>query len=292
MLLLALGTGPVVEAPSCKPPWFQRARFESLLKMELHARNIERVRIRLPACEVPVVAVMVQTSTASAQTKLSLQDVPAAMRMRALVLSIAELRLEPSQLPPGAPSQKKTAPSPVPKLKTAASATVGPQRIGSMVAAFALRSYPGRQTTLLGGRLALSLPLGLDSVAGTAALSVMGGRVTETLGQIEVLTVSGTLGVSLSHRFGPIVLSGGPQLELGWARLRGLTQMSEVQTSAAGGLIAVTHLRLAMDYRLLPSLLAQLEFTGGWVARGFAALGEAGVSGGALGLSMGLVWGW
>ena len=284
---------PIIESPSCKPPWFERARFESLLLVETASSSFQRIRLKIPVCDAPlVVEIQAWTATSTATAQISLQDVPPPTRLRALALAIAELRPRapkarppPSAKPAGAPTgrtEKAQVPRPQ-KTKTASAAF-------SVLGAMALHTYPGRQTTLLGGRLGLALPMFFETLFGAVDLGVLGGRQDDALGQIEVLTVAMGLGVNLRGELGPLRLGGGPRFEVGWARLRGVTEDPAINASSASGLITAVYLNLGLDYRLTQSIGAALSVMGGWVVKGFAAQEAAGISGGVIAVQLGLSW--
>ena len=204
---------------------------------------------------------------------VSLADLPPAARPRALALAVAELlRAAAQPPPPQAPSPPAAAPPPT--------ATDSVHLAGGVDAV--LRSYPTRQTLLLGAQLSL----GASGARWHAALALDGalGRPPVDLGAVTVRTLGGSITAGPRFAVGRATIDLGASAGGGWAWVRGEPSVAAVTAGAGNSFIAAAGARLAVQAPASGALRFHAAGEVGAVLRGLdadvdgtAAAGIAGV---------------
>ena len=208
---------------------------------------------------------------------VSLADLPPAARPRALALAVAELLRAAAQPPqpqaptiPAAPAEPQPPPA----------ATDGVHLAGGVDAL--LRSYPTRQTLLLGAQLALDA----SGARWHAALALDGalGRPSVDLGAISVRTLGASVTAGPRFALGQATIDLGASASGGWAWVRGEPSVAAVTAGAGNSFIAAAGARLAVQAPASSALRFHAAGEVGAVLRGIdgdvdgsAAAGIAGV---------------
>jgi hypothetical protein len=208
------------------------------------------------------------------ERSVSLADLPAAARPRALALAVAELLRAADQPAPPAPAAP---PEPQPPLADAGEAV----RVSAGADAL-LRSYPSRQTTLLGAQLSLG-------IAGTrwhAALALDGalGRPSVELGAVSVRMLGAAVTAGPRFLVARVTVDIGASASGGWAWVRGEPGVTNVTPGAGNAFVAAAGARIAVQAPASSKLRVHAAGEAGAVLRGLdadvdgsAAAGIAGV---------------
>lgn len=207
-----------------------------------------------PATQHVDVTVDIAVPPRTIAQQVSLADLPPEARPRALALAVAELLRSPAESP-----QAETPPPPPQPPRT------GPPLLLTGSIAGEMHGHFSRDTILWGPRLGLTLSsthwqLTLDG--GVAA-----SRNDVTLGELSILEATGTLFAGPRFSPGPVVTSVGPALTVGWARIKGQSDMTNVAATSGSGVISTVGLRAAVEgpATFVVRLLAYVE--AGWTAR-------------------------
>jgi hypothetical protein len=220
----------------------------------------ERVRItvRKPAASMSI------------EREISLSDVAATARSRALALAVAEMiRLlgqdtheEPPKPVPNVPQRPKILlPKPAPQ-------TAVPIEFVLRAEADA-HSFPTHDTLLWGGRARLTVyrhPFHADFDLGANY-----GDSHVALGELRVRSAG------LGFGFGPRLVSSslivdlGPRVEVGWAWIRGATTMPGIGTDTGSAGVASLGFRASMEGPARAGLRPCVALEGGGVLRGMNA---------------------
>jgi hypothetical protein len=185
-----------------------------------------------PSTQQVLVAVDVASPPRTIQRLVSLADVPAEARPRALALAVAELIRAASEPPP-----EVAPPPPVPEPKDSGPR---PLALGGGIAAEARRHF-SRDTTLVGARLAVSV----SSARWQATLDAgaASNKTTLTLGDVSIFTATAGLFAGPRFSLGPIVASAGPTGALGWASIKGQSSLADVTPGQGTALVGTVGLR-------------------------------------------------
>ena len=211
------------------------------------------------------------------EREISLPDVPATARPRALALAVAELLRSAGQVtqPPVVAAATNESTRPVVR------GTAGSHVTAAVSAGAELRLYPKLHTTLWGGRLALSL-LG-DRWQGELDLDAAAGDRQVNLGTVHVLALGGGLAVGPRFDLGPAALDLDLCGDIGWARIAGQTAEPGVGTGAGSGLVATVGARIGMEAPAGRSIRLGALIQAGAAARGLTGnvdgVPAAGISG-------------
>ena len=204
-----------------------------------------------PATQHVDVTVDVAVPPRTIAQQVSLADLPPEARPRALALAVAELLRSA-----GESTQAETPPPPPP---------AGPPLLLTGSIAGEMHGHFSRDTILWGPRLGVTLSttrwqLTLD--AGVAA-----SHNDISLGALSILEATGTLFAGPRFSPGPVITSVGPALTVGWARIKGQSEMTNVAATSGSGVISTLGLRAAVEgpATLLVRLLAYVE--AGWTVR-------------------------
>jgi len=270
-----------VAAPTCKDEAFPMVPFLDSLRVELAGRGfvcctlvdpesspigaeVLRVSLEIAPCEPESPSVRIGISDfqeAKVEHEVSLADVAATARPRALALAAAELIRSYGQLPPKeAPvvSQEPVPPPPPPEPAMASRLAVSAEG--------QIRLLPTRNTTLWGGRMRLTLPW-----RALYAQVDLGGDTTSAgteLGTVSLTTVGLGLGAGARFVGRSLILNLGPRFELGRAWIRGQANASEVGAGQGGGVVASLGLRAALETPAASRLRPGIALEGGGVLRG------------------------
>ena len=208
-----------------------------------------------PATQQVDVTVEIAVPPRTIAQQVSLADLPPEARPRALALAVAELLRSASESP-----QTDTPPPPPPPLPPA-----GPPLLLTGSIAGEMHGHFSRDTILWGPRLGVTLAsthwqLTLDG--GVAA-----GSNDVSLGKLSILEATGTLFAGPRFSPGPVVTSVGPALTVGWARIRGQSEMTNVAATSGSGVVSTVGLRAAVEgpATFVVRLLAYVE--AGWTVR-------------------------
>jgi hypothetical protein len=281
----------VLSPPLCKADSFQLVPFLDSLRVELAGRGLNCCTLASPGGRMPTVAVLrvkveivpcvaeadrLQVSAHApmdsrvVEREISLADVAATARPRALALAAAELIHSLEQGAVGkapeavAVASNASLPSPTPT----PSGGARPVALSIHVEAEA-RGLPTRDTMMWGGRARFTVhrrPLHADLD--------LGANYARAQGEIGVVLLrSASVGLGLGPRLATraVIADLGLRAELGWAWIRGDPAFSDVRTGAGSDLIASMGFRLSLEapaqVRIRPSLTLE---TGG-VLRGVKA---------------------
>jgi hypothetical protein len=256
------------------------------------ANDAVKVTLSIEPCDAanPQIEVQVDMTTPprTIQRQVALADLPAEARPRALALAVAELIRSAAALagpgePAGGPPPAQPPPvAPPPPLAEVAGTVTGD-----------LRHHFGSGTTLWGARLGLSVSSGrwraaLDAGAATSDTQVGVGSVT-------VLLASASLFVGPRFAAGRAVVGFGPTGALGWARVKGQSDMSGVVPAEGSNLVATAGIRATIEAPAPHVVRAFACGEGGLTVRWLdaAVLGQtaAGISGPYLMIALGVRFG-
>jgi hypothetical protein len=274
-----------VSSPTCKAGYLPMVSFLDSLRVELAGRALACCTVVEPGKEtgtavyvaielVPCVpdgdqvqvAVHDRGSGTATERDVSLADVAASARPRALALAVAELiRALAQPSPPEPPPSKATpeeAPPPVTTVERA---------VASMHFEGELRALPTRDTAMWGGRVRLSAPwhrlhADLDLGGGFASAHPELGDVL-----MRMASVGLTVGPRLAN--GIAIVDLGLRAEVGWAWIHGETARPGVRTQAGSEWISCAGLRGTLQLPAASSLRPSLGVEGGFILRG--AKGES-----------------
>jgi hypothetical protein len=189
-----------------------------------------------PATEQVGVVVEVVSPPQTIQRQVALADLPPEARPRALALAVAELMRSV-----GEPAQSELPPPPPPQ---DAGAAPRPLMLTGTVAG-EMHHHVSRDTTTWGPRLGIAVSgarwhLSID--AGVAA-----SHNDVSLGELSILVASATLFAGPRLVLGPVIASFGPAATLGWARIKGQSEMSDVLQRDGWGIVSTVGLRAAAE---------------------------------------------
>jgi hypothetical protein len=252
-----------IAGPSCRVQEFPTVAFLDSLRVELAGRWLScctlvdpavalagsdtlRVSLEIVPCAAEATAVHIVVrgtpDVTPEERQVSLADVAASARPRALALAAAELIRSfghaPAKEVPAVSEKPMPPPLPPPVPAPMASRlTLGVE--GKM------RAVPTRKTVLWGGRVRLTLPLHM-----LYAQVDLGGDATSAsteLGTVSLRSVS--MGLGLGPRFAgrTFIFDLGPRFELGRAWIRGETSATNVRAGSGGGVVATLGLRAALE---------------------------------------------
>jgi hypothetical protein len=255
------------------------------------ANDAVKVTLSIEPCDAatPQIGVQVEMTTPprSIQREVALADLPAEARPRALALAVAELIRSagapgpddaaggppPSELPPAAPP---------PPLAEVAGSVSGD-----------LRHHFGSGTTLWGARLGLSVSSGRWRAAIDAGAATSDTQVS--VGSVSVLLASASLFVGPRFAPGPVVVGFGPAGALGWARIKGESDMSGVVPAEGSNLVATVGVRATIEaptpHRLRGFAAAEGGLTVRWLDAAVLGQTAAGISGPYLMVALGVRFG-
>jgi hypothetical protein len=274
-----------VAPPLCKDEAFAMVPFLDALRVELAGRGLAcctlveadkatintqalRVNVELVTCapDAAVVRIGVVDSrrTRASEREISLVDVTATARPRALALATAELIRSFGQMP--APER--------PAILQLASSAPSPSKPEEPGMAFRMslhgegqvRLLPTRNTTLWGGRLRLSLP-GRNLYA-QLDLGVDYASAQTELGRVSLRGVSLGLGGGLRLANRLVIFGLGPRFELGQAWIEGETKAADVRTGSGVGVFSCLGLRASLEAPSGTRLRPGLALEGGGVLHG------------------------
>ena len=278
----------VVAPPLCQVDTFPLAPFLDCLRVELAGRGLDCCTLAEPADPMPAMAFLqvkveidpcaadadrLQVSAREvagprmAERQVSLADVPATARARALALAVAELIRSLGQGQPGKAPEAITVSAQESVAAPASSPSEGPRPILlSLHVEAEARGFPTRDTTLWGGRVRLTahrriLHADLDLGGGYA-------RAQAELG--DVLLRSASVGLGFGPRLATrtAVLDLGLRAELGWAWIHGETGLSDVRTGAGSELISSVGIRASLEVPAQVKARPNLTLETGTVVRG------------------------
>jgi hypothetical protein len=223
-----------------------------------------RVAVELDPCVTEADRVQVSVRDAngpSTDRNVSLADVAASARPRALALAVAELIRSLGQSAPPEP------PSTPPVAVESPTATGAPLRAPvSVQLQGELRGAPTRDTTMWGGRMRISVPwhrlhAAVDLGAGFASAH-------DELG--DVLLRSASVGFGIGPRLASpmAIVDLGLRGEMGWAWIHGETQRPGVRTESGSQWISCAGLRGAIEVPAALWVRPSLALEGGIVLHG------------------------
>ena len=253
-----VATPPAVRVvgPECAEPPLLIAEFVEALRVELAGHGIRccatgadadaaagelLVTLAVEPCDpntdrIGVVVTNTQRLLA-VERSVSLADLPAAARPRALALAVAELLRAADQPAPPAPAAPPE-PQPPP--------AAGGEGVRVSAGADALlRSYPSRQTTLLGAQLSL----GVAGERWHAALALDGalGRPSVELGEISVRMLGAAVTAGPRFSVARVTIDVGASASGGWAWVRGEPGATNVTPRAGNAFVAAAGARIAVQ---------------------------------------------
>jgi hypothetical protein len=255
------------------------------------ATDAVKVTLSIEPCEAANLQIGVQVDIAAPprtiQRPVALADLPVEARPRALALAVAELIRSAGAPGPGDAAAGAPPPEPAPEKPPAPLADVAGTVMGD------LRHHFGSGTTLWGARLGLSLSAGrwraaIDAGAATSSTQV-------SVGSVSVLLASASLFAGPRFAAGPVIVGAGPTGALGWARIKGQSDMSGVVPSEGSNLVAMVGLRATVEAPAPRLVRAFACAEGGLTVRWLdaAVLGQtaAGISGPYLMIALGVRFG-
>lgn len=285
----ALAIGPPsieVWAPSCRAGSLPMTLFLDYLRVELAGSGLDcctfaeprggptttaslRVALEIIPCtsdnEDVLASVHALSEARAVERVVSLADVAATARPRALALAVAELirSLEqPMREEPPRPSvvvAEATSSSPT-------TPAVAQPRKFVLHAEGETRAVPTRDTTMWGARAGLSVPwhkLYVDVDLGVDLASAH-----DDLG--EVLFRSASVGLGVGPRFAgrTVRLDVGLRIEMGWAWVHGETSLADVRTGAKSDLISNLGLRASVEIPVGMKIRPRMALEAGGVLHG------------------------
>jgi hypothetical protein len=248
---------PVIRVfpPQCEAAPLSADDFVDALRVELAGRqphccvvgpggdgsaDAVRVTLSIEPCDAATeqvgITVDVTDPPRTVERQVSLADLPPEARSRALALAVAELirsATEPAQSDAGAPPRDHPPVAP-PRGVTVTGGVAGE-----------VRRHFSRDTTLWGPRLALSLSSTRWQVtvdAGAAA-----NRTDVYQGELSILVASAALFVGPRFVRGPVITSVGPAAALGWARIKGQSDVPNIVPASGSNLVSTLGLRAAAE---------------------------------------------
>ena len=304
-----VATPPAVHivGPECREAPVSIAEFVEALRVELAGRGMRccttgagadaapaaagelLVTLAVEPCDPNTDRVgVVVTDTRRLQAterSVSLADLPPAARPRALALAVAEL-LHAADQPPQPPTPPPAVP-PEPQPPPAV-ATEGARLSGG--ADILLRSYPMRQTVMLGAQLSL----GVSGARWHAALALDGalGRPPVDLGAVSVRTLGAAVTAGPRFAVGRATIDVGASASGGWAWVRGESSVAGVTAGAGDGFIAAAGARVAVQAPASSALRFHAAGEAGAVLHGIEAdvdgIAAAGIAGVYLSVAVGV----
>jgi hypothetical protein len=281
----------VLSPPQCKADSFQLVPFLDSLRVELAGRGVYcctlanpgdgmptaaalRVKVEIVPCTADADRLQVSAHAPSdsrvVEREISLADVAATARPRALALAVAELIRSLEQGVGGktpeaiAVSSKAPFPSPTPS----PSGALRPVALSIHVEA-ETRGYPTRDTTMWGGRARFTAhrrPLHVDLD--------LGANYARARGELGVVLLrSASAGLGLGPRFATrtVIADLGLRAEIGWAWIRGEPAFADVRTGAGSDLISNVGFRLSLEAPAQVKIRPSLTLETGGVIRGMKA---------------------
>ncbi len=273
-----------VAPPLCKEEAFALVPFLDALRVELAGRGLAcctlveadktaispqtlRVSVELVTCAPDAalmrIGVVDAWRTRASEREISLNDVAATARPRALALATAELirsfAQRPAQEMPAIPPQTASPPPSKPAESSMASRM-------SLHAEGQVRVLPTRSTTLWGGRLRLSLP-GRKLYAQVDLGGDYASAQTE-LGRVSLRGVSLGLGAGLRLANRLVIFDLGPRFELEQTWIDGETKAADVRTGSGTGVFSCLGLRASLEVSSGNRLRPGLALEGGGVLHG------------------------
>jgi hypothetical protein len=311
--------------PACESLPFDVDAFLSILRIELVDTTVEkgdlqpenkatsRLSLAVTPCEGTRVNVEYRSpGHQPTHREVELADVVSRGRARALALAAAEsvrsavpdaASPERPPLPPVPPPDpgKTSAPPVPPQTSPFPSSTPEPQaRVTrrrdplQFNAGFVLRTYPVFPLVMLGGRVGMNARLGHVPLRARVDAMVLSGSVTDPLGKVNVLTVSGGLGLTFTTAWRSLGLEIGPRVEVGGAQIQGQSEAATTQASSGGRLVGAASILGVLSTPLGLHLRAEMRLELGETFHGLDALADtrkvAGVDGPLLGISLGLAY--
>jgi hypothetical protein len=252
-----------IVGPECRETPLSIAEFVDALRVELAGRGMRccttgagadaapaaagelLVTLAVEPCDpnTPRVGVVVTDTRRlrAVERAVSLADLPPAARPRALALAVAEL-LHAADQPPQ--PQPPPAPAPPPEPQPPPATTADTVRLSGGADAL-LRSYPTRQTFLLGAQLSL----GVSGTRWQAALAIDGalGRPSVDLGAVTIRTLAAAVTAGPRFAVGRATIDVGASASAGWAWVRGEPSVAGVIAGSGGGFIAAAGARVAVQ---------------------------------------------
>jgi hypothetical protein len=252
------------------------------------ATDAVKVTLSIDPCEEATLDVGVRVDVAAPERtierQVSLADLPAEARARALALAVAELMRGVAEPPP--PVEVVPAPPPVQPPAT-------PRLLLTGNVAGEVRRHFAHGTTLWGPRLGLALSRGrlqLTLDAGAAA-----SNTQFDLGKVSILFASATLFAGPRFAIGPTIISFGPAGTFGWAWIKGQAGMLGVGEGKGSAPVAMVGGRAALEGPASQTLRLLGTVEAGWTARKVdaevASQPAAGISGGYLMAAVGVRFG-
>jgi hypothetical protein len=226
-----------------------------------------RVSVDFVPCASESTAVRIAVTDAqepqASEREVSLADVAASARSRALALVVAELIRSFGQTPPKDPP--KEVPE-IPVKDVAPIAEMPPSARLSLGLEGRARTVPTRNTTLWGGRARLMLlwkrmHAEVDVGGDTASART-------DLGTVSLRSVSLGLGAGPHFATHTVSLDVGPRFELGRAWIRGDAQSSDATAGSGGGVFSTLGLRASLEIPAAARLRPGLAVEAGGVLRG------------------------
>jgi len=255
-----VATPPAVHVvgPECAEPPLSIAEFVEALRVELAGRGMRccttgadaesaagelLVTLAVEPCDPNTDRVgVVVTDTRrllAVERSVSLADLPPGARPRALALAVAELLRAADQPAPVPP-----VPLVPPELQPPPAAAAEALRLSAGADAL-LRSYPTRQTTLLGAQLSL----GVAGARWHAALALDGalGRPSVELGAVTVRMLGAAVTAGPRFSVARVTIDVGASASGGWAWLRGEPGGAGVTPGAGNAFVAAAGARVAVQ---------------------------------------------
>jgi hypothetical protein len=242
-----------VVGPECAEPPLSIAGFVEALRVELAGQGPRccltgadaatadaelLVALTVEPCDPNAGSIAVSVSDPRhpppVERHVSLADLPAAARPRALALAVAELLRAADQPPPPEPPPPPPPPPPAPespRLSAGADALV--------------RAYPMRGTVLLGAQLSL----GMAGARWHTALALDGalGQPEVDFGAVRVRMLGGMATAGPRFAVGRAAIDVGAAVSGGWAWVRGEPSVAGVTAGAGDGFVAAVGARVAVQ---------------------------------------------
>jgi hypothetical protein len=197
-----------------------------------------RVTLTIEPCDAATeqvgITVDVTEPPRTVDRQVSLADLPPEARPRALALAVAELIRSasgPAQPDAGTPPPDHPPVAPPPPRGLSVTGGVAGE----------VRRHFSRDTTLWGPRLALSLSSARWQVTLDAGAAT--NRTEVSQGELSILVASATLFLGPRFVTGPVITSFGPAAALGWARIKGQTDMTGIVPASGSNLVSTLGLR-------------------------------------------------
>jgi hypothetical protein len=238
------------------------------------------------------------------ERRVSVADVPPSARARAVAIGAAELlraswaELALAEHPAAAvPAQTDFLRRAVALHLTGPKAESMMQPDGLVTVVLDGRLFPNYSSGLVGPRAELSirltraLPLRVRADVGAAF-----GTAHDPIGDIDLVLVSGALGLAASSEVGPLRAEVGPRFEMGWAHARGVPFDTTVLGSSASGATIAGLLDAQMWFRVASRAWLSTGVAAGDTFLGLDARADgrraAGIGGPTMGVRVGAGMSW